>query len=118
MRLITWNVRLHSPGAVKGDTTTSRAGLLPPNLSPRGRAWNPVRAPARRSHAERRCLSSVRDVSACWRCLTAMQVMALAMAETRVRRACCQAVMHACGTDAAEFWKPDDAFSIFCATSA
>ena len=40
-----------------------------------------------------------------------MQVMALAMAETLDSSgAYVEAVLHACDTDPAEFWKPDDAF--------
>ena len=40
-----------------------------------------------------------------------MQVMALAMAETLESGGpAVEAVLHACDTDPAEFWKPDDAF--------
>ncbi len=111
-----WNVRQHSPGGVKEATLASiEGGTAHAEL---GAARDSVEAlfealsaavPRRSGDAYHLCetfaaLLAMSDAEL-------MQVMALAMAETlESGGAVVEAALHACGTEPAEYWKPDEAF--------
>jgi ParB family transcriptional regulator, chromosome partitioning protein len=111
-----WNVRLHMPGAVKPETLASvEAGAAAAELAAARDSAEAlfealgVPVPRRSGDAYHLCetfaaLLALSDAEV-------MQVTALAMAETLESGGpAVEAVLHACSTDAAEFWKPDDAF--------
>ena len=111
-----WNVRQHSPGGVKEATLESiEAG---PAAAEFGAARSSVEAlfdalgapvPRRSGDAYHLCetfaaLLAMSDAEV-------MRVMALAMAETlEYGGPVVEAVLHACDTDPAGYWKPDEAF--------
>jgi ParB family chromosome partitioning protein len=111
-----WNVRPHSPGAVKELTIASvessaaaaEVGTARERMETLFEALG-VPVPRRSGDAYHLCesfaaLLAMSDAEV-------LQVMALAMAETLESGGpAVEAVLHACGTDAAEFWKPDEAF--------
>ena len=111
-----WNVRPHSPGAVKELTIASvESGAAAAEVgTARERTETLFEAlgvpvPRRSGDAYHLCetfaaLLAMSDAEV-------MQVMAFAMAETLESGGpAVEAVLHACGTDTAEFWKPDEAF--------
>jgi ParB family transcriptional regulator, chromosome partitioning protein len=111
-----WNVRPHSPGAVKELTIASvESGAAAAEVgTARERTETLFEAlgvpvPRRSGDAYHLCetfaaLLAMSDAEV-------MQVMAFAMAETLGSGGpAVEAVLHACSTDAAEFWKPDEAF--------
>ena len=111
-----WNVRLHSPGAVKEATLSSVEGgsAAAELVTAREGVETLFEAlgapvPRRSGDAYHLCemfaaLLAISDVEV-------MQVMALAMAETLESGGpAVEAVLHACDTDPAGFWKPDEAF--------
>lgn len=111
-----WNVRPHSPGAVKELTNASvESGAAAAEVrTARERTETLFEAlgvpvPRRSGDAYHLCESfaALRAMSDA----EVQQVMALAMAETLESGGpAVEAVLHACSTDAAEFWKPDEAF--------
>ncbi|MBI1255492.1 MAG: partitioning protein [Hyphomonas sp.] len=111
-----WNVRLHMPGAVKDVTLASiEDGAAAAELSTAREGVEALfealgaRVPRRSGDAYHLCetfaaLLAMSDAEV-------MQVLALAMAETLDSGGpAVEAVLHACGTDPGEFWKPDKAF--------
>jgi ParB family transcriptional regulator, chromosome partitioning protein len=111
-----WNVRPHSPGAVKELTIASvesgaaaaQVGTARERTEALFEALG-VPVPRRSGDAYHLCetfaaLLAMSDAEV-------MQVMALAMAETLESGGpAVEAVLHACSADPGEFWKPDDAF--------
>ena len=111
-----WNVRPHSPGAVKELTLASvesgaaaaEAGTARERTEALFEALSAA-VPRRSGDAYHLCetfaaLLAMSDAEV-------MPVMALAMAETLDSGGpAVEAVLHACDTDPAEFWKPDEAF--------
>lgn len=111
-----WNVRPHSPGAVKELTLASvESGVAAAEVGTARERTEAlfealgVPVPRRSGDAYHLCktfaaLLAMSDAEV-------MQVTALAMAETLESGGpAVEAVLHACSTDAAEFWKPDEAF--------
>lgn len=111
-----WNVRLHSPGAVKEATLSSvEGGSAAAELVTAREGvetlFGALGAPVPRRSGDAYHLCEMFAALLAMSDAEVMQVMALAMAETLESGGpAVEAVMHACGTDAAEFWKPDDAF--------
>jgi len=111
-----WNVRLHTPGAVKDETLASAGGnkAVAKVSAARSRVEALFEAlgapvPCRSGDAYHLCetfaaLLAMSDAEV-------LHVAALAMADTLESGGpAVEAVLHACRTDPAEFWKPDDAF--------
>jgi ParB family chromosome partitioning protein len=111
-----WNVRLHTPGAVKAETLASTGGGMA--AAELAAARDSVEAmfealgapvPRRSGDADHLCetfaaLLAMSDAEV-------LQVIAIAMADTLDSGGpAVEAVLHACSADPGEFWKPDEAF--------
>jgi ParB family chromosome partitioning protein len=111
-----WNVRPHSPGGVKELTLASvESGAAAAEVgSSRERAealFEALGAPVPRRSGDAYHLCESFAALLVMSDSEVMQVMALAMAETlEPGGPAVEAALHACGTDTAEFWKPDEAF--------
>ncbi len=111
-----WNVRLHMPGSVKEGTLASVEGG--PAALELGDARERVEtlfealgAPVPRRSGDAYHLCETFAALLAMSDAEVTQVMALTMAETLESGGpAVEAVLHACSTDAAEFWKPDEAF--------
>jgi len=111
-----WNVRLHSPGAVKEATLSSVDGgsaaaeLLTAREGVETQ-FEALGAPVPRRSADAYHLCETFAALLAMSDAEVMQVMALAMVETLESGGpVVEAVLHACAADPAGFWKPDDAF--------
>lgn len=111
-----WNVRQHSPGAVKELTIASvESGAAAAEVGiARERTealFEALGAPVPRRSGDAYHLSETFAALLDMSDAEVMQVIALAIAETLDSGGpAVEAVLHACGTDPAEFWKPDEAF--------
>jgi ParB family chromosome partitioning protein len=111
-----WNVRLHTPGAVKAETLASvEGGAAAAELAAaRERLealFEAVGAPVPRRSGDAYHLCETFAALLAMSDAEVMQVTALAMADTLESGGpAVEAVLHACAADPAEFWKPDDAF--------
>jgi ParB family chromosome partitioning protein len=111
-----WNVRLHSPGAVKEATLSSvEGGSAAAELVTAREGvetlFEALGAPVPRRSGDAYHLCEMFAALLAMSDAEVMQVMALAMAETLESGGpAVEAVLHACSTEAAEFWKPDEAF--------
>ena len=111
-----WNVRPHSPGAVKELTIASvesgAAAAEVGNARERTEAlFEALGAPVPRRSGDAYHLSETFAALLAMSDAEVMQVIALAIAETLDSGGpAVEAVLHACGTDPAEFWNPDEAF--------
>lgn len=113
-----WNVRLHSPGTVKEATLVSvEGGAAAAELNAaRTRVealFEALGAPVPRRSGDAWHLCETFAALLAMSEVEVMQVMALAMAETLDSGGpAVEAVLHACGADPSEFWKPDEAFFV------
>ena len=111
-----WNVRPHSPGGVKELTLASvESGAAASEVgTARERTealFEALGAPVARRSGDAYHLCETFAALQAMSDAEVMQVMALAMAETLESGGpAVEAVLHACGTDPAEFWKPEEAF--------
>ena len=111
-----WNVRQHSPGAVKEATLASiEAGPAAAEFSAARNSvealFEALGAPVPRRSGDAYHLSETFAALLAMSDAEVMQVMALALAETlEYGGPVVEAVLHACDTNTAEFWKPDKAF--------
>ena len=111
-----WNVRQHSPGGVKAATLASVEGgaaAVEFGAAREGAEalFEALGAPAPRRNGDAYHLCETFAALLAMSGAEVMQVMAIAMAETLESGGpAVEAVLHACGTDTAEFWKPDEAF--------
>ncbi len=111
-----WNVRLHSPGAVKEATLSSvEGGSAAAELVTAREGvetlFEALGAPVPRRSGDAYHLCEMIAALLAMSDAEVMQVMAIAMAETLESGGpAVEAVLHACGTDPAGFWKPDEAF--------
>ncbi|KJS27192.1 MAG: hypothetical protein VR75_04105 [Hyphomonadaceae bacterium BRH_c29] len=111
-----WNVRPHSPGAVKELTLASvESGAAAAEVgTARERTealFEALGAPVPRRSGDAYHLCETFAALLAMSDAEVMQVMALAIAETLESGGpVVEAALHACGTDPAEFWKPDEAF--------
>jgi len=111
-----WNVRPHSPGAVKDLTLASvESGAAVAEVgTARERTealFEALGAPVPRRSGDAYHLCEAFAALLAMSDAEVMQVMALTMAETLESGGpAVEAVLHACGTDPAKFWKPDEAF--------
>jgi ParB family chromosome partitioning protein len=111
-----WNVRLHSPGAAKEATLASvESGPAAAELGAAREGvetlFEALGAPVPRRSGDAYHLSETFAALLAMSDAEVMQVMALAMAETlEYGGPVVEAVLHACDTNTAEFWKPDEAF--------
>ena len=111
-----WNVRLHMPGAVNDATVASVEGGSAAAARVAAREgvealFEAVGAPVPRRSGDAYHLCETFAALLAMSDAEVMQVMALAMAETLGSGGpAVEAVLHACGTNPAEFWKPDEAF--------
>ena len=111
-----WNVRLHTQGAVKELTIASvESGAAAAEVgTARERTealFEALGAPVPRRSGDAYHLSETFAALLAMSDAEVMQVIALAIAETLDSGGpAVEAVLHACGTDPAEFWKPDEAF--------
>ncbi len=111
-----WNVRLHTPGAVKAETLASvEGGAAAAELAAaRERAealFEALGAPVPRRSGDAYHLCETFAALLAMSDAEVMQIVAVAMAETLESGGpVVEAVLHACAADPAEFWKPDDAF--------
>lgn len=111
-----WNVRLHMPGATKEATLASVEGG--PAAAEFGAARDSVvalfealGAAVPRRNGDNYLLCETFAALLAMSDAEVMQVTALSMAETLDSGGpVVEAALHACGTDTAEFWKPDEAF--------
>ena len=111
-----WNVRPHSPGAVKEATLSSvEGGSAAAELVTAREGvetlFEALGAPVPRRSGDAYHLCETFAALLAMSDAEVMQVMALAMADTLDSGGpTVEAVLHACSTDPAEFWKPDEAF--------
>ncbi|PKP79778.1 MAG: partitioning protein [Alphaproteobacteria bacterium HGW-Alphaproteobacteria-18] len=111
-----WNVRLHSPGAVKEATLSSVEGgsAVAELVTAREGVetlFEALSAPVPRRSGDAYHLCETYAALLAMSDAEVMQVMALAMAETLESGGpTVEAVLQTCSTDPAEFWKPDEAF--------
>lgn len=111
-----WNVRQHSPGAVKEATLSSVEGgsAAAELVTARERVetlFEALGAPVPRRSGDAYHLCETFAALLAMSDAEVMQVLALGMAETlESGRPIIEAVLHTCDTNAAEFWKPDAAF--------
>ncbi len=111
-----WNVRLHTPGAVKAETLASvEGGAAAAELAAareRGEAlFEALGAPVPRRSGDAYHLCETFAALLAMSDAEVIQIVAVAMAETLASGgSAVEAVLHACGTDPAEFWNPDEAF--------
>lgn len=111
-----WNVRQHSPGAVKEATLASiEAGPASAEFSvARNSAealFEALRAPVPHRSGDAYHLCETFAALLAMSDAEVIQIVAVAMAETLASGGpAVEAVLHACGTDPAEFWNPDEAF--------
>jgi len=111
-----WNVRLHSPGAAKETTVASvEGGSAAAELVTARESvetlFEALGAPVARRSGDAYHLCEMFAALLAMSDAEVMKVTALAMAETLESGGpIVEAALHACGTDAAEFWKPDEAF--------
>jgi ParB family chromosome partitioning protein len=111
-----WNVRLHSPGAVKEATLASvEGGSAAAELVTAREGvetlFEVLGAPVPRRSGDAYHLCEMFAALLAMSDAEVMQVMALAMAKTLESGGpAVEAVLHACDTDPAGFWKPDEAF--------
>ncbi len=111
-----WNVRLHSPGAVKEATLSSvEGGSAAAELVTAREGvetlFEALGAPVPRRSGDAYHLCEMFAALLAMSDAEVMQVMALAMAETLESGGpAVEAVLHACSADPSEFWKPDEAF--------
>ena len=111
-----WNVRQHVPGAVKEATLASvedgaAAAELVAAREGVEKLFEALGAPVPRRSGDAYHLCEMFAALLAMSDAEVMQVMALAMAETLESGGpAVEAVLHACDTDPAGFWKPDEAF--------
>ena len=111
-----WNVRLHWPGAVKEATLSSvEGGSAAAELVTAREGvetlFEALGAPVPRRSGDAYHLCESFAALLAMSDAEVLQVMALAMAETLDSGGpVVEVALHACGTDLAEFWKPDEAF--------
>jgi ParB family chromosome partitioning protein len=111
-----WNVRLHSPGAVKEATLSSVEGGSAAAEFGAARdsvvaLFEALGAAVPRRNGDNYLLCETFAALLAMSDAEVMQVTALAMAETLESGGpVVEAALHACGTHPAEFWKPDEAF--------
>jgi len=111
-----WNVRTHSPGAVKEATLASVEGGAAAVEVVAARdgveaLFEALGAPVPRRSGDAYQLCETFAALLAMSDAEVMQVMALAMAETLDSGGLAvEAVLHACATHLTEFWKPDAAF--------
>ena len=111
-----WNVRQHMPGAVKELTLASvESGAAAAEVgTARERTealFEALGAPVPRRSGDAYHLCETFAALLAMSDAEVMQVMALAIAETLESGGpVVEAALHACDTDPAEFWKPDEAF--------
>lgn len=111
-----WNVRQQSPGAVKEATLASiEGGSAAAELVTARESvetlFEALGAPVPRRSGDAYHLCETYAALLAMSDGEVMQVIALAMAETLDSGGpAVEAVLHACGTDPAVFWKPDEAF--------
>jgi ParB family transcriptional regulator, chromosome partitioning protein len=111
-----WNVRLHSPGAVKEATLSSVEGGSAAAEFGAARdsvvaLFEALGAAVPRRNGDNYLLCETFAALLAMSDAEVMQVTALAMAETLESSGpVVEAALHACGTHPAEFWKPDKAF--------
>ncbi len=111
-----WNVRQHMPGAVKEATLSSvEGGSAAAELGAAREGvetlFEALGAPVPRRSGDAYQLCETFSALLALSDAEVMQVMALAMAETLESGGpAVEAVLHACDTDPAEFWKSDEAF--------
>jgi len=111
-----WHVRLHTPGAVKAETLASVGGGIAAAELAAARErvealFEALGAPVPRRSGDAYHLCETFAALLAMLDAEVMHVTALAMAETLESGGpAVEAVLHACGADLREFWKPDDAF--------
>ena len=111
-----WNVRLHSPGAVKEATLSSveggsAAAELVTAREGLETLFEALGAPVPRRSGDAYHLCETFAALLAMSDAEVMQVLALGMAESLESGGpIIEAVLHTCDTNAAEFWKPDAAF--------
>ncbi|MBI1252982.1 MAG: partitioning protein [Hyphomonas sp.] len=111
-----WNVRPHSPGAVKEATLSSvEGGSAAAELVTAREGvetlFEALGAPVPRRSGDAYHLCEMFAALLAMSDAEVMQVMAFAMAETLESGGpAVEAVLHACSADPSEFWKPDEAF--------
>ena len=111
-----WNVRLHSPGAVKEATLSSveggsAAAELVTAREGLETLFEALGAPVPRRSGDAYHLCETFAALLAMSDAEVMQVLALGMAESlESGGSIIEAVLHTCDTNAAEFWKPDAAF--------
>ena len=111
-----WNVRLHSPGAVKEATLSSvEGGSAAAELVTAREGvetlFEALGAPVPRRSGDAYHLCETFAALLAMSDAEVMQVLALGMAESLESGGpIIEAVLHTCDTNAAEFWKPDAAF--------
>ena len=111
-----WNVRLHTPGAVKAETLASSGGGIAAAELAAARdsteaLFQALGAPVPRRSGDAYHLCETFAALLAMSDAEVMQVTALAMAEALESGGpAVEAVLHACAADPAGFWKPDDAF--------
>lgn len=111
-----WNVRLHSPGAVKEATLSSvEGGSAAAELVTAREGvetlFEALGAPVPRRSGDAYHLCEMFAALLAMSDAEVMQVTAFAMAETLESGGpAVEAVLHACSADPSEFWKPDEAF--------
>jgi len=111
-----WNVRLHSPGAVKEATLSSvEGGSAAAELVTAREGvetlFEALGAPVPRRSGDAYHLCETFAALLAMSDAEVMQVLALGMAESlESGGSIIEAVLHTCDTNAAEFWKPDAAF--------
>ena len=111
-----WNVRLHSPGAAKETTVASvKGGSAAAELGAAREGvetlFEALGAPVPRRSGDAYHLCETFAALLAMPDPEVIQIVAVAMAETLASGGpAVEAVLHACGTDPAEFWNPDEAF--------
>ena len=113
-----WNVRLHTPGAVKEETLASAGGGIAAAELAAARdsveaLFEALGAPVPRRSGDAYHLCETFAALLAMSDAEVMQVTALAMAETLESGGpAVEAVLHACGADLRAYWQPDDAFFV------
>jgi ParB family chromosome partitioning protein len=113
-----WNVRLHTPGAVKEETLASAGGGIAAAELAAARdsveaLFEALSAPVPRRSGDAYHLCETFAALLAMSDAEVMQVTALAMAETLESGGpAVEAVLHACGADLRAYWQPDDAFFV------
>ncbi len=111
-----WNVRLHSPGAVKAETLASTGGGMAAAEMAAARdsaeaLFEALGAPVPRRSGDAYHLCETFAALLAMSDTEVMHVVALAMAETLESGGpVVEAVLHASAADPAKFWKADEAF--------